>query len=87
MTQKKTAEVMKKVYRCEVTVVLYVVAENSVQARDLAEMHMAEEAHNAEHFIVECETLGRIDKEWRNSLPYNGDGETFIRDMFAEAKP
>lgn len=62
----------KKLYRVDVSFTLYVLADDSFGARDLAQQHVREESPD-ETYATEITDPLHIDSDWRNALPYGGD--------------
>lgn len=71
-----------KLWRVEVTKVVYVLAATREHAERDAEGY-ANEEYDADVFGHEIETLREVETEWRDSLPYGGADDRTIEQWFA----
>jgi hypothetical protein len=74
-----------KLFRVEVSKVIYVLAENEAEAEFDAPGH-AEEESSADVFVSEANTFEAVESEWRDALPYGSDGDMTIRQFFERAE-
>jgi hypothetical protein len=85
MTTPKSDDGGLKVYRVEIDLTVYVVAEDHVQAESIAKLAMREEADNALACSYRVTDPDDIDSEWRDSLPYgNHEEKTVEAHLLAE---
>jgi hypothetical protein len=79
-----------KLYRVRVEVEFYMMAENERSAHRFAE-DFAEEALRDDSdtvaFVAEVTNLATVSPEWRESLPYGGDGETTVAEILVTPTP
>jgi hypothetical protein len=75
---------VKKLYRVEVSFVMFVLAEDDYRARDLARQYANDESPD-EAFATQVLDPSHIDPEWRNALPYGGtDDKTCVQILTPE---
>jgi hypothetical protein len=75
---------MKKLYRVTVSFVMYVMAKNSIDAREVAEDNCREELDNGNADIspgLLVHTLNTVDDEWRSCIPWGADNEKTIYEI------
>lgn len=79
-----------KLFRVEVTKVIYMLAEDEGYAALDGPMHAMEEHGDGDVFVTEAENLQAVEEDWRDALPYGGEGDQTIRQYFnqpEEPKP
>ena len=85
---------MLKPYFVELKISAVVMAESEIDALCVAESEAREICGDGELTaddateVKSLEQLTRLDREWDGmSLPYNGDGNTRLKDLLPEAEP
>ena len=78
---------MKKLFKVDVENTFYVMAEDKVEAEDVARENLFNETHN--HLISSDEVVPSwdyIDSEWQDDIPYESDDNKTCGEIFREMK-
>ena len=76
----------RKVYAVDVSVHMYVLAEDEQEAENVATASLRYEVESAQAYATEVSTVEAVDPEWRDALPYSevpadGQGDRTVREL------
>jgi hypothetical protein len=70
-----------KLFRVEVTKVVYILAEDERQA-ELSGAGYASDESVEDVLVDEARALDHVDSDWKDSIPYGGDESLTVREWF-----